>query len=69
MDLRATGMIGICNECKQRIPIYDTHVRLLMATHGVFEVGPGEPNVTCPSSLTTNFEIVANPNLGIKDLD
>lgn len=41
MDYGKPIMVGVCNHCGLKVPIYDTHTRLIMATHGMFEVGAG----------------------------
>jgi hypothetical protein len=58
--MQETGMVGVCDHCKLRVPIYDTHIRLLLGNHGIFEIGVGEENITCPGSNTDDFEIVTN---------
>lgn len=65
MDYGKPIMVGVCNHCGLKVPIYDTHTRLIMATHGMFEVGPEEGNVTCPGSHTGEFQITTS-SIGVK---
>ena len=61
--MKATWLVGTCKECRLRIPLYDNGVYLIMASHGIFEVGPGEGNIICPASETSQFDVILNEGL------
>jgi len=46
-------MVVTCRLCTQKVPLLVDSFE--MASHGIFEVGPGEENIICPASHTSNF--------------
>lgn len=47
-------LVVTCYTCGQRVPL--CYESLEMARHGMFEVGPDEPNVICPGSNSSQFK-------------
>lgn len=47
-------IVVTCYACGQRIPLYSDSLE--MRKHGMFEVGPDEPNIICPGSNTSQFK-------------